>query len=130
MSRIRLIVACLGVAALVLVAGCGKGEQKNLTKEQVAEQFVALMTDMTEAITSNKNDCDAMARALDGSMNRAAALKARSDELQKDPEVKKWFDGEGKKKFDEITPAVLDAIQIAARCRGQEGILKAMQVFQ
>lgn len=129
MSRIKMIVACLGVASLFLFVGCGKEDPKNMTKEQLVEKMGSVMKEMSEAIKSNKGNCDGMAKALEGVMGDAKALKARGDELEKDPETKKWLDEKGKEMMGTVMPVMMEAMAAAEECKDHEGVKKAMEAL-
>lgn len=130
MTRIKLILATLGVVALIAAAsGCGKSDPKNMSKEQLLEKTKEMMTKMADAIKSNKGNCDAMGQALQKISDEAKGLKARSDELEKDPETKKWMDEQGEKMKEEAGKMMGEVGPIITECIANEGVKKAMEGF-
>lgn len=100
-----------------------------LSKEELMIQMKEVMLALAEAIKSTAGDCDAMAEALQPVLAAAPALKARGDELEKDPETKAWLDEQGKAVMEEIMPSLMEAMSAAESCKDHPGVREQMQAL-
>ena len=98
-----------------------------LTKEEVLEATKAFMIAFAEALKGNAGDCDAMAAEVEKLAAEAQPVKARMEELQKDPATKAWLEEEFKILMPELAESVMDAIGAAEACKDNERMQRAME---
>ena len=129
MMRIKLLLASLGVIGLIAFAGCGKDDPKSMSKEQVVEKAKKGMKAMAEAVKKNKDDCPAMGKALQKIADDMKGIKARGEELEKDPEAKKWMDEQFMSMMEEMGPLMQEMGSAAMNCKDDPGVAKAMEAM-
>jgi hypothetical protein len=98
-----------------------------MSKEEMGEKGVAMMEAMANAIDENKEDCAAMATAIQkvADENRDFMAEAKKQE-ESNPEYKKWFDEQYGEKTKELTEKMGPGMQACGADPAVQAAMKSL----
>jgi type IV secretory pathway VirB10-like protein len=105
-------------------AELGAAAAGGMTKEQVAEKTMAMMDQMSAAVSANQGNCDGMADALQKLVDENQGVKEMGKKvIGDDPAAKQWFEQNYKDKLVAVMSTMIQGMQ---SCESNE---RLKQVF-
>ena len=100
------------------------GATGDMTREQIAEQSVAMFTKLNEVVKTGKNDCEKIASEFTTVINEYKPVLAAAKKLDEDPENKKWF---AENYGEKVTVIYSEMMSNMSECMQDPAILKAFE---
>lgn len=96
----------------------------NMTREQIAEQAVAMFSKMNEIVKTANNDCEKIASEFTTLIAEYKPVMASAKKLDEDPENKKWFE---ETYGEKVTGIMTEMMGNMSECMQDPAIQKAFE---
>ena len=96
----------------------------DMTREQIAEQAIAMFTKMNDVVKANKNDCEKIASEFTNVVAEYKPFMAAAKKLEEDPENKKWFE---ETYGEKVTGIMTEMMGNMSECMQDPAIQKAFE---